>query len=46
VRGDFVKSLIDTRLREHPGYYGEMVWVMMMAEQWLRRHRPDWRLAG
>ena len=24
-----------TRLPAHPGYYGEMVWILMMLEQWL-----------
>ena len=26
--------------RNTPGYYGEMVWVLMMLEQWLRRTSP------
>jgi asparagine synthase (glutamine-hydrolysing) len=33
------------RLREHPGYFGEMVWISMMLEQWLRVHAPDYRVA-
>jgi asparagine synthase (glutamine-hydrolysing) len=37
VRRDFVDALLSTRLAEHPGYYGEMVWILMMLEQWLRR---------
>ena len=45
VRAEFVDSLLNHRLKEHAGYYGEMVWVLMMLEQWLRRHAPDWRLA-
>jgi asparagine synthase (glutamine-hydrolysing) len=36
VRRDFIDSLMNTRLAEHPGYYGEMVWILMMLEQWLR----------
>jgi asparagine synthase (glutamine-hydrolysing) len=44
VRQEFVDSLLTHRLREHAGYYGEMVWILMMLEQWLRRHAPDWRL--
>ena len=44
VRPDFIKTLLDEHLPAHPGYYGEMVWILMMLEQWLRRHRPDWRL--
>ena len=46
VRREFTDTLVDRYLPEHPGYYGEMVWIMMMLEQWFRHHRPDWRLAG
>jgi asparagine synthase (glutamine-hydrolysing) len=42
VRAEFVDSLLNHRLKEHAGYYGEMVWILMMLEQWLRRHAPDW----
>lgn len=45
VRADFVESLLTQRLKEHAGYYGEMVWILMMLEQWLRKHAPDYRLA-
>ncbi len=41
----FTDALMDTYLPQHPGYYGEMVWIMMMMEQWFRHHRPDWRLS-
>ncbi len=43
VRADFVRSLMNERLQQHPGYYGEMIWILMMLEQWLRAHAPDWR---
>ncbi len=46
VRREFIKTLIDTHLPAHPGYYGEMVWILMMLEQWLRVHAPDWKLAA
>ena len=46
VRADFVEILLTRRLQEHAGYYGEMVWILMMLEQWLRRHAPDWRLTA
>jgi len=36
VRGDFVHTLLRQHLPAHPGYYGEMVWILMMLEQWLR----------
>ena len=45
VRADFVEGLLSQRLKEHAGYYGEMVWILMMLEQWLRRHAPDWRVS-
>jgi asparagine synthase (glutamine-hydrolysing) len=41
----FIKRLLDERLAEHPGFYGEMVWILMMMEQWLRVHAPNWRAA-
>lgn len=46
VRPEFIVSLVEQRLPEHPGYYGEMVWILMMLEQWLRRHHSDYRLAS
>jgi asparagine synthase (glutamine-hydrolysing) len=44
VRADFVNTLIAQRLAEHPGYYGEMVWILMMLEQWLQAKKPDFRV--
>jgi len=46
VKPDFAKTLLEQFLPEHPGYYGEMVWILMMLEQWLRAHLPDWRFEG
>lgn len=46
VRREFVDSLLTHRLKEHAGYYGEMVWILMMLEQWLRKHAPDYRIAA
>ena len=42
VKPDFIAQLLDQRLAEHPGYYGEMVWILMALEQWLQRHSPDY----
>lgn len=36
VRPDFIRDLIHHRLPEHPGYFGEMVWILMMLEQWIQ----------
>jgi len=42
IRPALVNELFSRRLEEHPGYYGEMGWVVMMLEQWLRSHAPTW----
>jgi asparagine synthase (glutamine-hydrolysing) len=44
VRPSFIHTLLNTRLPEHPGYYGEMVWILMMLEQWLQGHAPGYSL--
>ena len=44
VRADFVQTLLTQRLPEHPGYYGEMVWILMMLEQWLAAKAPRFSL--
>jgi asparagine synthase (glutamine-hydrolysing) len=36
VRDAFLRSLLDVRIAEHPGYFGEIVWVLMMLSFWLR----------
>ncbi|MBK5204510.1 MAG: asparagine synthase, partial [Polaromonas sp.] len=46
VRPDFIQTLLTRRLPEHPGYFGEMVWILMMLEQWLAAKAPQFRLAG
>lgn len=43
VKPQFVKVLLDEYLPAHPGYYGEMVWILMMLEIWLQSHAPEWR---
>jgi asparagine synthase (glutamine-hydrolysing) len=40
VRADFLDTLIDRRLPEHPAYYGEMVWILTMLEHWLAAKAP------
>jgi asparagine synthase (glutamine-hydrolysing) len=46
VRADFVQLLLTKHLPEHPGYYGEMVWIMMMLEQWLAAKAPRFKLGN
>ncbi len=43
VRADFIETLVKERLPEHPGYYGEMVWILMMLEQWLQAKAPAFK---
>jgi asparagine synthase (glutamine-hydrolysing) len=40
----FVRTLLDEHLPTHPGYYGELVWILMMLENWIAQKRPDFRL--
>jgi hypothetical protein len=39
VRREFIASLLKEHLPAHPGFYGEMVWIMTMLEQWLRTRK-------
>ena len=38
VCAGFVEQLTERLLPQHPGYYGEMVWILMIAELWLGAH--------
>ena len=44
VQRAFTHKLVDELLPQHPGYYGEMVWILMMLEQWFRHHQPGFKL--
>ena len=37
-RSDFLDSLQGEHLHAHPGYYGTMVWILMMLELWFQKH--------
>jgi asparagine synthase (glutamine-hydrolysing) len=39
VQPKFIDELLTTRLREHPAYFGTMVWVLMMLGLWLDSRR-------
>jgi asparagine synthase (glutamine-hydrolysing) len=43
VQPAFIDRLLNVHLPEHPHYYGTLVWVLMMLEQWLRAHAPLFR---
>jgi len=38
VRSDFIDELLSVHLTDHAQYYGVMVWVLMMLEQWFKHH--------
>ncbi|UCV26673.1 asparagine synthetase B family protein [Ferribacterium limneticum] len=44
LRAEFVERLFSKHLQEHPGYYGEMIWISMMLEQWLQSHRAGYAI--
>ena len=43
VQPKFIDTLLTSLLPAHPGYYGELVWILSMLELWLRNHAPDFR---
>ncbi len=44
VRKELVDELFALRLREHAGYFGEMVWILTVLERWLSVHQPRFAL--
>jgi asparagine synthase (glutamine-hydrolysing) len=38
LREDYLDRLIDAHRTGHATYYGVMIWVVMMLEQWMQRH--------
>ena len=45
VRPEFIDELTSRHVEVHADYYGTMVWILMMLEQWFGQHgaaaRPD-----
>ena len=41
IEKSLVDDLFSVHLREHPGYYGEMIWILMMLEYWLVARMPS-----
>ena len=44
LRSEFVSELFTTHLPAFPGYYGEMLWILMMLEQWLQQHASNYKV--
>jgi asparagine synthase (glutamine-hydrolysing) len=41
VRAEFMDELTSVHVKSHANYYGTMVWILMMLEQWLKQHRAS-----
>jgi asparagine synthase (glutamine-hydrolysing) len=39
VSAQFIDQLTSVHVKSHADYYGTMVWILMMLEQWLKHHR-------
>jgi asparagine synthase (glutamine-hydrolysing) len=44
IQPAFIDELTSQHLSTHSGYYGTLVWVLAILEQWLMQHVPDFRL--
>jgi asparagine synthase (glutamine-hydrolysing) len=42
IRRELTQELSSNRLPEHAGYFGEMIWILMMLEHWLDANAPDY----
>ena len=38
LRSDYIHKLRHQHAHDHPTYFGKMIWVMIMLEQWLETH--------
>jgi len=38
VRAEYIDRLLELHQSSHAGYYGVMIWIVMMLEQWIRTH--------
>jgi asparagine synthase (glutamine-hydrolysing) len=41
IKPEFIDNLLSHHLKEHAGYHGTMVWVLMMLEQWFKQHQAQ-----
>jgi asparagine synthase (glutamine-hydrolysing) len=38
VRPEFIDNLFSEQMQRHAGYYGTMIWILMMLELWFEKH--------
>jgi len=41
LRTAYIHKLRYQHAHDHPTYFGKMIWVMMMLEQWLETHEES-----
>jgi len=41
LRPEYIHGIRKQHAEEHPTYFGKMIWVMLMLEQWLEVHEAD-----
>ena len=41
LKSEYIKNIRQQHASEHSTYFGKMIWVMMMLEQWLETHETD-----
>jgi asparagine synthase (glutamine-hydrolysing) len=46
IRAPFFDELLQRVTTEHATFYGELVWILMMLEQWLCAHEPEYRFGA
>lgn len=44
IRKDFIKRLREELLPAHPGYYGELAWIITMLEFWLQSATSNFKI--
>jgi len=41
IRTEFIDELQGELVAAHPGYYGTLIWILMMLEQWFQHHHSE-----
>jgi len=44
IRPAFIAELTSQHLAAHAGYYGTLIWILMMLEQWMQKRMADYSL--
>ncbi|MDO6709188.1 asparagine synthase-related protein [Aliiglaciecola sp. 2_MG-2023] len=44
VNSSLIDQALDSHNTVHTGYYGELIWIMVVLELWLQKEEPDFRV--